>query len=91
MKNKLNCTLIAGLSTLIVILIAMLVYQTKMRNKDYEAACHMSDLIRCYEEHLRTDSLIEDYGCFEELEGTFLWDDAVVNEPVNLNKYVWCY
>ena len=59
-------------------------------NKHYEAACHMSDLIRCYEDHLTEDSLIEDYGCFEELEGIFLHDDGIGN-PVDLSKYVWCY
>lgn len=59
-------------------------------NEHYEAACHMSDLIRCYEDHLTEDSLIEDYGCFEELEGIFLHDDAIGN-PVNLDKYSWCY
>ena len=58
--------------------------------KHYEAACHMSDLIRCYQDHLNEDSLIEDYGCFEELEGNFLYDDANGN-PVNLKEYVWCY
>lgn len=59
-------------------------------NKHYEAACHMSDLIRCYQDHLNEDSLIEDYGCFEELEGTFLHDDGIGN-PVDLSKYSWCY
>ena len=58
--------------------------------KDYEAACHMSDLIRCYEDHLKEDSIIEDWGCFEELESTFLYEDAL-GTPVNLREYVWCY
>ena len=58
-------------------------------NKHYEAACHMSDLIRCYEDHLTEDSLIEDYGCFEELEDVFLYDDALGN-PVDLENYSWC-
>lgn len=60
-------------------------------SKYYEDACHMSDLIRCYSDHLREDSIIEDYGCFEELEGTFLYDDCVARKPVNLSDYVWCY
>ena len=60
-------------------------------NQCYEDACHMSDLIRCYQDHLNDDdSVIEDYGCFEELEGNFLHDDAIGN-PVDLTKYVWCY
>ena len=60
-------------------------------SKCYEDACHMADLIRCYEDHLNADdSIIEDYGCFEELEGSFLYDDAVGN-PVDLKKYAWCY
>ena len=59
-------------------------------NQCYEDACHMSDLIRCYQDHLNEDSLIEDYGCFEELKGTFLYDDGLGN-PVDLSKYAWCY
>ena len=59
-------------------------------NKSYDVACRMGDLIRCYEDHLNEDSLIEDYGCFEELEGTFLYDDAV-GPVVDLNDYVYCY
>ena len=63
----------------------------KKYEKCYEDACHMSDLIRCYQDHLNDDdSVIEDYGCFEELEGNFLHDDAIGN-PVDLTKYVWCY
>lgn len=56
----------------------------------YEAACHMSDLIRCYEDHLKEDSIIEDYGCFEELESIFLYDDGI-GKPVDLHDYSWCY
>ena len=57
-------------------------------NSCYEDACHMADLIRCYEDHLNDeDSDIEDYGCFEELEGTFLYDE----KTVDLDKYIWCY
>jgi hypothetical protein len=61
------------------------------RAKAYEDACHMSDLIRCYMDHLESDSLIQDYGCFEELCGNFLWDDCVANPPVKLEDYVFCY
>ena len=59
--------------------------------KAYNDASRMSDLIRCYEDHLddpETD--IEDYNCFEELEGLFLYDDAV-GEPINLEEYTYCY
>ena len=59
-------------------------------NKSYEVACRMGDLIRCYEDHLHEDSLIEDYGCFGDLEDLFLYDDAV-GEPINLDNYVYCY
>ena len=60
-------------------------------NKSYEAACRMGDLIRCYEDHLSDpETVIEDYNCFEELEGLFLYDDAV-GEPINLKDYVYCY
>jgi hypothetical protein len=58
--------------------------------KAYEDACHMSDLIRCYEDHLQEDS-INDLGCFEELEGIFLWDDCISETPVNLSNYAYCY
>ena len=61
----------------------------KKYEKCYEDACHMSDLIRCYKDHLQDDE-IEDWGCFDELEGNFLYDDALGN-PVNLNEYIWCY
>ena len=60
-------------------------------NDVYQDACRMSDLIRCYEEHLyEEDSNIEDLECFEELESIFLWDDAL-GEPVNLKDYVYSY
>ena len=59
-------------------------------SRSYEVACRMSDLIRCYEDHLHNDSLIEDYGCFEELEGIFLHHDAI-GEPINTGDYSWCY
>ena len=61
------------------------------RQEDYEAACHMSDLIRCYQDHLDNDSIYEDWGCFEELQGIFLYDDCVANPPVRLEDYSWCY
>ena len=58
--------------------------------KNYEVAGRMSDLIRCYYDHLQEDSLIEDYGCFDELCGIFLWDDCV-GEPIELDDYYYCY
>lgn len=58
--------------------------------KVYNDASRMSDLIRCYEDHLSEDSLIQDWGCFEELEGLFLYDDAV-GEPIDLKEYTYCY
>lgn len=57
----------------------------------YEDACHMSDLIRCYEDKLSEDTLINDWGCFEELEGIFLFDDCISNPTVNLSNYAYCY
>lgn len=59
-------------------------------NKVYNVACRMSDLIRCYEDHLHEDSLIEDYNCFEDLEDIFLYDDAV-GPIIDLDNYVYCY
>lgn len=59
----------------------------RMYVKAYIDACHMSDLIRCYKDHLTSDSLIQDYGCFEELEQQFLNEDG----KVNLANYSFCY
>ena len=59
-------------------------------NKHYEAACRMADVIRCYQDHLSEDSIIQDYGCFEEIVGTFL-DEYNDGTPVNLEEYSWCY
>lgn len=51
----------------------------------------MSDLIRCYEDKLNSsESDIDDLGCFEELEGIFLWDDAV-GPYIHLEDYVYSY
>lgn len=61
----------------------------KKYERCYEDACHMSDLIRCYEDHLQDDE-IEDYGCFEELEAIFLSDDGI-GGPVDLKNYSWSY
>lgn len=61
------------------------------REEDYEAACRMSDLIRCYKDHLSDSTLqIKDYGCFEELEETFLLDNGI-GDTINLCNYVYCY
>ena len=59
----------------------------RKEQKVYQDACHMSDLIRCYRDHLHTDSLIEDYGLFDELENEFLHQDG----EVDLSKYSFCY
>lgn len=59
--------------------------------KHYNSACRMSDLIRCYEDKLNSsESDIDDLGCFEELEGIFLWDDAV-GPYIHLEDYVYSY
>jgi hypothetical protein len=57
--------------------------------QSYKDASRMSDLIRCYDDHLKEDS-IKDYGCFEELKNVFLYDDGV-GEPINLKDYAYCY
>lgn len=74
---------------LLCVVSAVSFYLGDRYGQSYEDASRMSDLIRCYEDHLREDS-IQDWGCFEELEGTFLWDDAV-GEPINLSDYAYCY
>lgn len=81
---------LAAISLLLVGCMVSYYAGRQSRQKDYEAACRMSDLIRCYEDHLSEDSLIQDWGCFEELEGLYLWDDAV-GEPIDLKDYVYCY
>ena len=81
---------IKGIAAVVLLCVVSAVSYSIGCNKHYEAACHMSDLIRCYQDHLNEDSLIDDYGCFEELEGTFLHDDGIGN-PVDLSKYSWCY
>lgn len=60
--------------------------------KIYNDASRMSDLIRCYEDHLKdtSDVKLQDWGCFEELEGIYLYDDAL-GEPVHLEDYIYCY
>lgn len=66
-------------------------YEYKHYGKvDHDAACRMSDLIRCYKDHLTEDSLIEDYGCFEELEYIYLKDDGI-GPIINLEDYSCCY
>ena len=65
-------------------------YGSSQKEKYYNDASRMSDLIRCYQDHLSEDSLIQDWGCFEELESLFLYDDAV-GEPIKLSDYVYCY
>lgn len=54
----------------------------------YRAACMMSDLIRCYEDHLVLDSI--ESSQFEEMKNTFLFDTKK-NKPINLGKYIYCY
>lgn len=72
---------------LLCVVSAVSYYVGKSQNNEcYEDACRMSALIKCYEGHLDEDSTIEDYGCFEELEGVFLYDNSL-GKPVNLGKY----
>ena len=59
-------------------------------DRTYRDACRMSDLIRCYQDHLEEDSLIEDYGCFDELQGIFLYDDAL-GDRIDLSSYMMTY
>lgn len=61
------------------------------KGKYYDDASRMAGLIRCYEDHLGSDDpSIEDYGCFEELEGIFLYDDGL-GEAINLDDYSYSY
>lgn len=83
--------IIAAVALLCIVSAVSFTIGRNQYNSVYEDACHMADLIRCYEDHLNADdAIIEDYGCFEELEGDFLYDDAIGN-PVDLKKYYWCY
>lgn len=59
-------------------------------SRHYEAACRMADVIHCYEDNLREDTTMQDWGCFEELQGVFLYDDAI-GEPIPMYEYSWIY
>lgn len=84
MKTKL-------MTAAILLLLATNVVSYMRGVKYHNDASRMSDLIRCYQDHLDDEeSIIEDYYCFEELCGIFLQDDAL-GEPVQLNKYVQYY
>lgn len=91
-KTTILATVVLLLAANAVSLLGLVHYKVQSE-KHYEAACHMSDVIRCYSENLR-DTMwckIEDYGCFEEICGIYLWDDAVCYNPVKLEEYVWAY
>ena len=56
----------------------------------YQDAAHMSDAIRCYLDNLDDEeSIIEDYGAFEEILGIYLWDDCIADPIVKLEDYVF--
>ena len=66
--------------------------QASHGGKHYKAACHMSDVIRHYLDEVNdSDTVVEDYGCFEEFCGIYLWDDCIADSPVKLENYSWCY
>ena len=73
-----------------LLLVACAVSYQLGTQKHYESACRMADLIRCYSDHLHEDSLIEDYGCFDELLDVFLYDDGI-GDSIKLEEYSWCY
>jgi len=79
------------LSAAVVLLLATNAVSYLKAESYYNVASRMSDLIRCYQDHLDDgESPVEDYGCFEELCGLFLWDDAV-GQPIHLEDYVHGY
>lgn len=83
--------LILAIVILIGVAVGSYALGKKEADKYYNAASRMSDLIRHYEDDLRDKDLeIQDWGCFEELEGIYLWDD-MVGEPIKLEDYVYCY
>lgn len=59
-------------------------------SRHYEAACRMADVIHCYEDNLREDTTMQDWGCFDELQSVFLYDDAI-GEPIDMSEYSWIY
>ena len=89
MKKSLVAALLVLSATTIFSLNAY-IQQKHKADEYYEVASRMSDLIRCYDDHLTSDSLIEDYNCFEELKAIFLYDDGV-GKPIELSDYVWGY
>lgn len=74
---------VAAISLLLVGCMVSFNVGRTLSNKDYEAACKMMDVIRCYKDHIESDS-IQDYGCFEEICGDFL-------EDVDTEEYSWGY
>ena len=79
------------LSAAVLLLLATNAVSYLRAERYYNVASRMSDLIRCYSDHIDgEDSIIEDYGCFDELCGIFLWDDAV-GDPITLSDYVHGY
>lgn len=60
------------------------------RQSDYEAACHMSDVIRCYDDYL-ADTLVSENTAitFREICSSLLYNEE--GKPVNLSKYSYCY
>ena len=68
-----NVTITAIL--VIVTGIAMFALGRQSRQKDFEAACKMSDVIRCYQDN---------GDCFDDICNDFLDD-------VELGDYVWAY
>ena len=55
---------------------------------DYEAACRMSDVIRCYQDHV--EDSIYDKSLFEEVRDNFLMGENGIPE-ITLETYVWAY
>lgn len=80
-----------ALSILSLCLFCMVLGLSIKNKQYYNAACRMSDVIRCYQDHINDEeSPVEDYGCLEELCGIYLWDDAV-GDPIDLKDYVFSY
>lgn len=58
--------------------------------KTYYAAGRMSDVIRCYEDHLNNPDSMDCKERFRGIEEVFLYDETL-GPVINLKDYKYCY
>ncbi len=78
------------LSTLILICISGFIAKSMESRNDYNAACRMSDVIRCFMDSMEDSTQMPDKASLEEICSIFLWDDAV-GPYIKLEDYSYYY